>query len=267
MRKKSMAMSTIGYMLVAITLLLVLTFIYFGHTGFFQKIYKITDKLGLTNLAKAVQEKEEDITEGRLKLSPEELAAEEQVKSAMAAMMSDIELCLKGQECVCTVNMPLFPEGYAMRFVNSGDKVHVSAFRFMERSWRGDFDMNFQEETGVHFVLGATHKLEKTQACLVIDLEEHLFDGDSIVDDIQLRRPTSGMIQLYWEKNELRATEAVSSNWLFNRERSYEIYGNGKAPNAIYKTDDGRFCFFAERFVDDDSNLVGNIKCGQSKEE
>ena len=98
MKKKSMAISTTFYMIIMLALLLVLTFIYFGGTGFFQKIYKLTDKLGLTKLAKDVEEKEKNITESREKLSPEEQRAEEQIKSVVDKIVQGIQSCPAHQE-------------------------------------------------------------------------------------------------------------------------------------------------------------------------
>lgn len=272
MKKKSMAKSTMGYMIVALFLFLILTFIYFGHTGFFRKIYKITDKIGITRLAKDIQELEENITGEGYELSPEEKAVEEKIKSVMGTMMSGIDSCLKGQNCVCSVSMPQFPEEYVIRFINGPEnKVYVSAFRFKSRTGF-DFDEDFQGQTGIHFVSGATHKFENTKVCLVVDLAEEWSGTD--VAEIEIRNPHIGMLQLYWEDKaatfqsgtQLWATEAKSPGVIYNSERDYRIYGVGGAPNRIYKTNDGRFCFFAERWGWDDDKLIENIKCGESEE-
>ncbi|PIN86119.1 hypothetical protein COV19_06500 [Candidatus Woesearchaeota archaeon CG10_big_fil_rev_8_21_14_0_10_44_13] len=271
MKKKSMAISTTFYMIIMLALLLVLTFIYFGGTGFFQKIYKLTDKLGLTKLAKDVEEKEKNITESREKLSPEEQRAEEQIKSVVDKIVQGIQSCLAGPNCVCRIDGQQIPEGYVIRFLNAPAEktVYVSVFRFKERGWyQANYDENYQGQTGVHFVYGTNYNLDNTQSCIVIDLEEHYLDGDDDVDHIQLRDPEAGMIQLFWEGDRYRATESVSPGVVYNSERDYDVYGAGSySLNSIYKAKDGRFCFFAERFVDEDTDLVDRIVCGKSEEQ
>lgn len=265
MKKRSMAFSTIGYITLALLMFVVLTVIYFGHTGFFQKIYKITDKLGFTKFGKAIQDIEQNITEGREKLTPEQQRAEELVRSVMGPMVADIENCLKGTGCVCTVNMPAIPKNYVMRFENAQGKVYVSVFEVKERSWIStDYDENYQGKTGVHLVYGAIHEINTTQVCVVTNLDEEVWGDD--VDEIDIKRPAASMVQVYWNGDEYYATEATGSNWLYNSENDYRLYGgHGAGARKIYKTGDRRFCFFGERWGWDDDELIDNIVCGEGE--
>lgn len=259
-------------MIVGLFLFLILTFIYFGHTGFFKKIYGVTDKLGLTSIAKSVAEAEKNITEEQYKLTPEEKAAEEQIKSAIGTMASGIQSCLGGQNCVCSIDIPHIPGGYAIRFVNDRDNAYLSVFKYKSRDYKTDYDEDYQGQIGVHFVSGATHKFEKANACMVVDLAEEWFGTD--VKTIDIRYPAIGMMQLYWEDKtmtfksgmQLWATEAISPGDVYNSERDYRIYGGDETSRNIYRTKDGNFCFFAERWGIDDDELIGSIKCGKSEE-
>ncbi|MFO8016169.1 MAG: hypothetical protein R6U32_03630 [Candidatus Woesearchaeota archaeon] len=267
MKKKSMALSTLGYTIVALFLLLVLTFIYFGHTGFFQKIYGITDKLGVTDIAKSVEDKEKEIEESGYELTEQEKKDEKKIRSTMDRLTSEMQSCLDGPECVCEITVPEFPDGYAMRFINGPDKkVYVSAFKFKEKDWNLDNAGHHQGETGVHFVEDATHKFKGTQLCLVPDLAATWFGFGSDVAKIDLRRPKAGMVNIYWEGDKLALSEATGTGWIFNHERDYRVYGKGGAPNRMYKTSDGRICFFAERWKWDDDKLIDDIRCGESEE-
>lgn len=274
MDKRSMAVSTVFKMLIMLAFLAVLIFIYFGHTGFFQKIYGVTDRLGLTKFGKAMQDVEQNITEARKTLTPEQEKEEEQIRSAMDALIASLDACVKGTNCVCPVNFPAIPQGYSVRFSNVPENnVHVNVFRFKQRGWyRTNYDENFQGQIGVDFVYGTNYRIKGTQMCLVIDLEENWDMGFSDdVDDIQVRKPVANMLQLYWNEGAYWATESVSPGIIYNSERDYNIYGNGGYTlNAIYKTssvEPGRLCFFAERFTDTDTDLVDNIVCGKSQEE
>lgn len=267
-----MALSTIGYLLVGLFLFLILTFIYFGQTGFFQKIYKITDKLGITSISKSVEETEGDIEASGYKHTPEELATEAKVKSAMDLMAAAMESCITGSGCVCPVQMTQLPEGYAMRFINDQDKkLHISAFKYKSRNWKTDYDEDYQGQTGLHFVEDATYSLG-SPVCLVDDLTEKVIGSD--VSKIELRNPEINMLQLYWEDKaatlqkgtQLWATEAVSPGAIYNSENDYRIYPSDSGGYYIYRANDKRLCFFAEGWSYDDSELIDNIKCGESQE-
>lgn len=269
-----MAFSTIGYLLIGLFLFLILTFIYFGQTGFFQKIYKVTDKLGITSISKAVEDVESDIEASGYKHTPEELEAEAKIKSAMGLMVAGMESCINriGDACLCPVPMAQLPEGYAMRFVNGQDKkAYISAFKYKSRNWKTDYDEDYQGAIGIHFVEDATYSI-KSPVCLVVDLSEKWVGSD--VSKIKLRNPEIGMLQLYWENKaatlqkgtQLWATEAISPGVIYNSERDYRIYPSDSGGYYMYRAKDGRLCFFAEEWVYDDSELIDNIKCGESQE-
>lgn len=277
MKKRSMALSTMGYLLIAVFLFLVLTFIYFGHTGFFRKIYVVTDTMGLTHFAKDYQEKEENITESSYELTPEERIAEETIRNLLKTMAPSIQACIDGTNCVCSVTFPTLPPGYAMRFRNIMDnRVDVSVFRYKSRDWAGDFDKDYQGELGVHFVAGAVHRFENTQICLVVDLEKN-WGGIKGVDQIEVKEPYAGMIQLYNKKNKIWLSEPKVTGAVMDTERDYLVYGKNGPPNAMYKTvskpKPGSLCFFARRFsysnllTDNDEGAVSEISCGESEEE
>lgn len=291
--KKAMALSTIGYLMVGIFLFLILTFIYFGHTGFFQKIYRITDKLGITTIAKSVEEVEEKIIASNEEdLSPEEQAKRDNIRAAVKKMVDDLKACAAGSECVCGIRTPTLPEGYVLRFTNAYEQVknegtmakmlgkesvivnekrlYITSYKYKSRKLRVDYDEDFQGETGVDFINGVTYQLD-THVCLVNNLGDYGRNAKVV-----LREPAAGMVQMYWENKirslgmKLWATEARGSNWLYNSERDYRVFGSDEngGMREVYKTrQDGDLCFFVIRFgVDKDDDRIDDIDCEDSKE-
>jgi len=267
--KRRASVTSVVFIIVALLMFFLLTVIYFGHTGFFQRIYKITDKLGFTHLAQAIKEQEENITaEREVELTPAQKAAEEQIKNLVGEMSAGIERCLAGSQCVCLIPMKLLPQGYIMRFVNdpASKNTYLSVYQIKSRDWGFDYNRHFWGQTGVRIVPGSTHVFQGTQSCLVYDIEKNLIGSDKI----QLRKPSLKMLNLNVNENgELLVSEVTSES--LSAERDYTVYGQSGDSINIYltKTEGKNFCFFAQRWFDNDRDLIGwlQTQCNEINEE